>query len=369
MRRSLIILISVVALIMFASPIVIISANPQLASDIADNIVRPLIGDTAVIYFEKIFFNTSDTIKRITYHGTLPISAISQRDVSDINNANTRLNLTPLPTPANMPTLEGEGIWKKVILDQFPNEEPVATTFIRPDSDRPYALVTIIQMDMQRLSLGIVAGIKEPGGSFGHPGTGRIPQNSIQNNNLIGAFDGGFLYNDGQYGMIADGITYAPLKQNTATLIGRTNGELSIVNYSGQDLGNNIAFVRQNCPILIENGNLAVTDPKNKAQWGRTLTSQTYTWRSGIGITSTGNLLYAGGNNLTPATLAYALKTAGAVNAMQLDINPAWVSFNFFTKDHATETLTSIPFMKDAHDRSKQYIHGHSKDFFYLYKK
>ncbi len=369
MRRLFFVLIPAATLIVLVSPIAIISANPQLASDIADNIARPLIGDAAVIYLEKIFFNTSDAIKKITYHGALPASATSQTDVSNTHNTNTRLDLAPLPVPAHMPAMPYEGVWKKVILDQFPNEEPVATTFIRPDADRPYALVTIIQMDIKKLSLGIVAGIKEPGESFGHPGTGRIPQDRIQHDNVIGAFDGGFLYNDGQYGMIADGITYAPLKQNIATLVARTNGELSIMNYTGQDLGNNIAFVRQNCPVLIENGNLSVTDPKNKAQWGRTLTSQTYTWRSGIGITSTGNLLYAGGNNLTPATLAYALKAAGAVNAMQLDINPAWVSFNFFTKNPATGILTSIPFMKDAHDRSKQYIHGHNKDFFYLYKK
>lgn len=369
MRLLFKVLLLLFALGILASPAIFILTNPQAASDITDTVIRPIIGDTAVIYLEKIFFNTSDTVKRITFHGNLPMSATRQTDVSNVNNTNTNLNLTPLPAPKNMHAVDGEGIWKKVILDQFPNQEPVATTFVRPDADRPYALVTIIQIDVKQLSLGIVAGLKEPGGSFGHPGLGKIPQDVIQTHRLIGAFDGGFLYNDGQYGMIADGTTYAPLKQNTATLIGRTDGSLNIINYTGQDLGKNIVFVRQNCPILINNGNLSVLDPKNKTEWGRTLTSETYTWRSGIGITSTGNIVYAGGNNLTPTTLAYALKTAGAIDAMQLDINPAWVSFNFFTQDPQTGTLTSIPFMKDAHDRSKQYIHGHSKDFFYLYKK
>ena len=352
-----------------AWPSIFILTNPQAASDITDTIIRPIIGDRAVIYLERIFFNTSDTVKRITFHGNLPSSATRQTDVSNVNDTNTHLSLTPLAPSTTMQPIDGEGIWKKVILDQFPSQEPVATTFVRPDADRPYAIVTIIQIDMQQLSLGIVAGLKEPGGSFGHTGSGKIPQDIIQNHHLVGAFDGGFLYNDGQYGMIANGTTYAPLKQNTATLIEHSDGSLNIINYTGQDLGKNITFIRQNCPILITDGNLSVLDPKNKAEWGRTLTSQTYTWRSGIGITSTGNILYAGGNNLTPTTLAYALKTAGAVDAMQLDINPAWVSFNFFTNNPQTRGLRSIPFMKDAQDRSRQYIHGHSKDFFYLYTK
>ena len=93
-----------------------------------------------------------------------------------------------------------------------------------------------------------------------------------------------------------------------------------------------------------------------------------YTWRSGIGITKEGNLLYAVGNNLTPTTLAAALKSAGAVNAIQLDINPTWVRFNIFTSlgggEYNSTTLT-----KELKDGSKQYLNGYEKDFFYLYQK
>ncbi len=337
-----------------------IITNPQAAADITDNYIRPIIGDTTVIYIERIFYNTSDTITRLTFHGNLPLSAPAQASIDIINGQNSNLNLASIPNG---------NPWGKVILDLFPNQQVAATTYIQPDKDRPYAMVRIIELDTKKISLGIVAGLKEPGGKFGHSGSGKIPQNIIQDNRLIGAFNGGFLYDDGQYGMIADGVIYTPLKQNTATLIGYTDGTLKIINYTGQDLGKNVAFVRQNCPILISNGELSVLDPKNKADWGRTLTSQTYTWRSGIGITKKGTLLYAGGNNLTPITLAYALQAAGAVDAMQLDINPAWVSFNLFTKDRQTGQVSTMPFMKDMRDRSRQYMHGANKDFFYLYKK
>jgi hypothetical protein len=59
---------------------------------------------------------------------------------------------------------------------------------------------------------------------------------------------------------------------------------------------------------------------------------------------------------------------AGAVNAIQLDINPFWVRFNIFEPNglggYKTSTLT-----KDLKDGSKAYLEGYSKDFFYVVKK
>jgi hypothetical protein len=129
-----------------------------------------------------------------------------------------------------------------------------------------------------------------------------------------------------------------------------------------------VAFVRQNCPILIENGQMSVEDVKNKKLWGRTLTSGIYTWRTGMAITENGNLLFAVGNSLTPNTLAAALKMAGAKNAIQLDINPNWVRFNIFSPlgdgKYGSKTLTH-----ELKDGSSQYLNGYNKDFFYVYKK
>ena len=50
-------------------------------------------------------------------------------------------------------------------------------------------------------------------------------------------------------------------------------------------------------------------------------------WRSAIGVDRHGNLIYAAGNDQTVASLAAALIRAGAVRAMELDINSYWVSF------------------------------------------
>jgi hypothetical protein len=50
-------------------------------------------------------------------------------------------------------------------------------------------------------------------------------------------------------------------------------------------------------------------------------------WRSGVGIDAHGNLIYAAAPEQTVASLAQILIHAGAVRAMELDINAYWPSF------------------------------------------
>ena len=54
-----------------------------------------------------------------------------------------------------------------------------------------------------------------------------------------------------------------------------------------------------------------------------------FVWRSGVGIDARGNLIYAAGE-LDIVSLADVLRAAGAVRAMELDINSYWVSFDTF---------------------------------------
>jgi hypothetical protein len=244
----------------------------------------------------------------------------------------------------------------------------MAYTFLRPDSSRSFAVVSVVKLDMTRLTIGSVAGTVEPGGKVGKYGPGKVPKAIVQSGNLVAAFDGGFQYRDGAYGMIVDNTTYLPLKNNLGTLVGYENGNIQIIDYTGQDLGSNISFVRQNGPMLIKGGDIVVANPDSTETWGRVVGSDMYTWRSGIGITQNGQLLFAAGNDLSPQTLAQALQLAGAVNAIQLDINPHWVRFNIF-ESNGNGTYNSTPLNKDMADGSKEYLNGYQKDFFYIYKK
>ena len=339
------------------------------AANFADQTLRPAIGDSRVIFLENIYFQFADLFDRVKYSIIKPTnlyiaSGSEPIATSTISTESSTLVLSPIAIPGIAPA-DGAGIWRNISLDRFPGSIVMADTFINPDPSRPYAFVTLIQMDMTRLRLWSVAGIQEPGAKVGNPGPGIIPKTVQRDGALVAAFNGGFQYRDGQYGMIVGKKTYLPLKKDLATLVAYTDGTVRIVKYEGQDLGKNVVFVRQNCPMLIENGVIASNNQKNKALWGRTVNPGIYTWRSGLGVTAKGNLVYAVGNSLTPSTLAAALQAAGAVNAMQLDINPYWVRFNVF--DHfANGTYSSFVPMQGLQNGAYSYLHGYQKDFFYV---
>ncbi len=364
MYKKITIFISIILFFLIVM-VLFIKFDTSGAAEFTDNVLRPVFGNQAVIFVERIFYNASDKLTQFTYKpgDTNPFTEMGSENITG-----GKLNLTPLQVNPTLVIIKNEGVWFNKPLKIFPNTEVLAYTFVRPDATRPYAVVTLVQADMGKLYLGAVAGTKQPGGPVGNPGPGTIPDSIVKNGNLVAAFDGGFQYRDGQYGMIVGDKIYLPLKNNLGTLVGLNNGSLRIINYTGQDLGKNVSFIRQNCPILIENGNLSVIDPKNKALWGRTLTSDIYTWRSGVGITKEGNLIYAVGNNLTPTTLAYALKMGGAVDAIQLDINPFWVRFSIFDYQ-GSGNYSSTALMKGVYDGAKKFLGGYEKDFFFLYKK
>jgi hypothetical protein len=362
--------VGIVVLFILAA-IIFIHFNTEAAANFTDDVLRPLLGSNNVIAMEQIYFNSEDKVNQFLSIFKTEKSPLTNSgnilSPSSLHVDNGTLDLKPLTSNTKI-ILSREGEWQNIPLSLFPNQVVMADTFIRPDPARPYAFVTIVQMDMSKVRLSSVAGTIEPGGKAGKPGPGVIPKDIQNQGNLIAAFDGGFQYRDGQYGMIVGKETYLPLKNDLATLVGHADGRIEIVKYEGQNLGNDVVFVRQNCPMLVENGVVEANDSANRKLWGRTTTGEIYTWRSGIGITAQGNLIFAIGNSLVSDTLASALKTAGAVSAMQLDINPNWVRFNIFN-NYFNGQYSSQPVMAGIKDGAYEYLNGDKKDFFYLTKK
>jgi hypothetical protein len=89
-----------------------------------------------------------------------------------------------------------------------------------------------------------------------------------------------------------------------------------------------VVGVRQNLVLLVDNGQVVpAVDSSDHDLWGVTVDNRYFVWRSGVGITADGNIVYAMGPALSMRTLAELLHRAGAVRAMELDINTEWVSF------------------------------------------
>jgi len=174
----------------------------------------------------------------------------------------------------------------------------------------------------------LYGGVQEPGGGgWQYQGTVAPPDRP----NLLAGFNSGFKLKDSQGGYYAEGRMVRPLRPGVATLLIRSDGTPT-VGVLGRDfqMGPAVAFARQNLALIVDNG-LPVPDlAQSSAKWGATLGNKVLVWRSAVGVTSSGALLFAGGNNLSILTLANVMARAGAVRAMELDINPGWVHFNVY---------------------------------------
>jgi hypothetical protein len=105
-----------------------------------------------------------------------------------------------------------------------------------------------------------------------------------------------------------------------------------------------VRAVLQNLVPIVDQGQTAPDATyKDTRIWGATLGANTVVARSGIGVTANGALIYVAGPALTARSLAESLQRAGAIRAMALDINPEWVTFNFYTHPDLAQPGAVVP--------------------------
>ena len=169
------------------------------------------------------------------------------------------------------------------------------------------------------------------------PGTGQAfsamaPIAAAASTTLDAAFNSGFRTQDAQGGFYLDGITAVPLGRVPPRSVIDSSGNINIGAW-GTDvtMTPSTVAVRQNLDLIVDNGApVAGLNQNDNYRWGATLGGKVQVWRSGIGVTASGALVYVGGSGLSIVDLANVLARAGAVRAMELDINTAWVNFTHF---------------------------------------
>jgi len=149
-----------------------------------------------------------------------------------------------------------------------------------------------------------------------------------------------------------------------ATLVGYRDGRIDVVPWShGAGAPAGVWFAKQNLPPIIDEGKL---NPNlgDGPEWGETVNNAVRVWRSGVGIDSRGNLLYAAANYQTVESLAKILQRAGAVRALELDINEDWTSFISYRRPGAGDPSNLLPEMFRPESR---YLSPDERDFFAVY--
>lgn len=258
------------------------------------------------------------------------------------------------------PALPGEGVYVPAVTTKA--GPLVQVTYVRPDPVHTSYLAGVAWMS-RRLRFTLHPGYQDPGTSgMSQPAT--IPQAQLRG--LAASFNGGFKLKDAAGGYYDHGTTAGPLVPGAASLVVYRDGHATVGVWGSQvSMSPSVAFVRQNLKPLITGGVVASNlDSNVQASWGTTVGGSLAVWRSGLGVTASGDLVYVGGDALSVSALADLLHRAGAVTAMQLDINKAWVSFMWYGHNAASVTPHKLGDFQRPADR---YLGPVSRDFVTAY--
>jgi predicted DNA-binding transcriptional regulator AlpA len=258
--------------------------------------------------------------------------------------------------------LPGEGVWR-ASGPSIGGGRPVLVTTFRTERDYPRIVAYVAWFDHTRTELAYYPGRYEPP-SATLRGPMQVPFG--QRWRLLATFNSGFIYSDGLNGDALDGHVNEPLKKGLATLVAYRNGGVNIVDWhGGANPGRGIAFARQSLPLIIDHSRLSPA-LNDSTQWGFTLGNAVRVWRTGAGIDRHGNLIYAAADYQTVSTLAEILKRAGAVRAMELDINPEWPTLITYRHRHGLLPTKVVP---NYQQPATRYLAPDDRDFFAVYRR
>ena len=264
--------------------------------------------------------------------------------------------------PIIRPALPSEGVWNPA--GQLVTGSPgVLVTTFRPDPTYPRVVAYVAWIDHTQTQLALYPGRYEPPGASPR-GPMEVPLG--QRRRLLATFNSGFTYNDGHGGFAVDGQTVTPLRQGMGTVVEYRDGRVDVRSWCcSPRLPPWLVLARQNLPLIVDRGRPSPL-LANGSLWGSTLGNAVRVWRSALGIDRRGNLIYAAADFQTAQTLAALMIHAGALRAMELDINPEWPSFNLYADPGGVGAVKLVPNDQQAATR---YLVPDDRDFFAVYRR
>lgn len=269
-----------------------------------------------------------------------------------------------MPAPPGLTLESGEGVFQ-VAVQTAAGQPVVQVTRIRPDSVYTDVTADVAVIDQKHSSY-----VLHPGHEGGLNSIITTVPNQIESNarpNLIALFNGGFKISESHGGYYDHGVTAASLADGAASEVIFKDGHMSVGMW-GRDFSfqknTNIQSVRQNLKLMVDNGQV-VPYIDDSSTWGRADHGSAAVWRSGVGVKADGDIVWVGGNKLTAPSLARLLKDAGAVRAMQLDINLRWADFQYFPNRDGNPDTSKL--YEDFLQGPNKFFVNSTKDFMAVY--
>jgi len=322
--------------------------------------VRAHGGNPLVSEVENIYYTLTAPSK-----GGPPLKSLPKVGVADPSTGRERAAAAYRPPPIKPlihPALEGEGEWHAAEAHAGPNPPVLLTTF-RSDPEYPQFVAGVAWIDSSQTKLEYVPGLAEPP-ELAERGPAEVPPEKRKR--LVATFNGGFPLETSNAGLVYRGETIESMVDSIATLVRYRDGRVDIVKWEhGPNPSPHVSFAKQNLPPIIYEGKLN-PDLSDGPEWGATVNNAVRVWRSGLGIDRRGNLLYAAANYQTVESLAKILQRAGAIRALELDINEDWTSFITYRHPGAVDPSNLLPEMFRPDSR---YLTPDERDFFAVYKR
>lgn len=265
--------------------------------------------------------------------------------------------------PLTFPPLPGEGVWHAT-RPGLTDPPLLISTFRSDPSEYPRLVAGVAWIDPHRTDIQLFPGREQPSVQLRSRGPMEVPPS--RRGRLLATFNSAFKLEDAGGGFALNRRTYAPMKDGQATFVKYSDGRVNIVSWTrGSIAPSDVVFARQNLPLIVVGGR---PSPRlsDSAEWGATLGNAVQVWRSGIGIDRHGDLIYAQANYQTVGSLAKILIHAGAIRAMELDINSYWVSFNTYGAPRGREPTKLLA---STERPASRYLEPDDRDFFAVFEK
>jgi Phosphodiester glycosidase len=265
-----------------------------------------------------------------------------------------------LSSPAG-PPLRGEGQWR--VLYRVGHVPAIYGTYLRPDRLHTSYVAGLVSMNPRLLRFELRPGTEDPGPGNWGGAQPVIPAGTRRG--LAATFNSGFKIAQSGGGFYLNGSYRGSLRDGVASMVYYRGGGLAIGNWGHHlHMNRQVIGVRQNLRLIVANGRIpSSVDTNVQTNWGATLGGGYYVWRSGIGVTAAGRVVFAYGPALDVRSLASLLRRAGCVTAMELDINPDWTNFMSYRPGHHPGDPEPAALLPDQIQPAARYYSYTNRDF------
>ncbi len=308
---------------------------------------------------ESIYYSLTAPAKGGPALHALPRTGVGSQALAGV------VDRPPRIAALTQPALPGEGVWNATMPNESTTNPPLLVTTFRSDpAEYPRLVAGVAWINTSQTTITLYPGRLEPSVELPSRGTMDVPA-SVRSK-LLATFNSGFKLADSRGGWALNGHAYVPMREGQATFVRYANGSYDVTSWhGGPTVPSSVVFARQNLPLLVDEGRLNPT-VSNGAEWGATVGNAVQVWRSGIGVDAHGNILYAAANYQTVSSLAKVLQHAGAVRAMELDINSYWISFNTYA---APGALAPGKLLSETERPASRYLSPDDRDFFAVFQR